>query len=136
MYELKIPAIADRVDEVTDRLDEILEEHGCPMKAQVALDIAVEEIFVNIAHYSYPDGVGDVRVLIELTADDSAVSIRFIDQGVPYDPLRKKDPDITLGLEERPIGGLGIFMVKQSMDDVTHEYKDGSNILTIRKDLK
>ena len=135
MYELTIEAVADRVDEVTGSLDEILEEHGCPMKTQVALDIAVEEIFVNIAHYSYPGRVGEARILVELPADDSSVSIRFIDQGLPYDPLKKQDPDITLGLEERPVGGLGIFMVKQSMDDVTYEYKDGRNILTIRKDL-
>ena len=135
MYELKIEAVADRCNEVTDFLDALLEEHDVPMKTQMQLDIAVEEIFVNIAHYGYPGQTGYARVVVDFPDNGACVSICFIDQGMPYDPLQKEDPDITLSAEERPIGGLGIFMVKKSVDDVHYEYRDGSNILTIRKDL-
>ena len=136
MYELKIEAVPDRVDEVTDFLDEIMQQLDVPVKIQVQLDIAAEEIFVNIASYGYPDRIGNARIVVNFPEDHSYISVCFIDRGLYYDPLNKQDPDITTGLEERQVGGLGIFMVKQSMDDMTYEYKDGCNMLTIRKNLK
>ena len=135
MYELTIEAVAERVDEVIEFLDEIMQRHKVPMKTQVQLDIAVEEIFVNIARYGYPDKIGDANIVVDLPEGDRCISVCFIDHAQPYDPLQKPDPDISTGLEERPIGGLGIFMVKKSMDDMTYAYKDGCNILTIRKKL-
>ena len=133
MYELKIDAKVANLDEVIAFLDKIMEEHEIPMKASMQLDIAVEEIFVNIAHYGYPEGEGTAKITVELPEDSSSIVIRFIDQGTPYDPLKKPDPDITLTAEDRPIGGLGIFMVKKSMDNMEYEYKDGCNVLTITK---
>ena len=103
------------------------------MKVQIQINIAVEEIFVNIAHYAYNPEVGPATIRVEILEDPLAVSLTFIDQGTPYDPLAKEDPDVTLAADERTIGGLGIFMVKKSMDDVKYEYKEGSNILTIVK---
>ena len=97
------------------------------------IDVAVEEIFVNIANYAYPSGEGEAVISIEADKDAKSVSILFEDQGTPYDPLKNEDPDITLSADERPIGGLGIFMVKKSMDEVSYEYKDGKNRLTISK---
>ena len=100
------------------------------------LDIAVEEIFVNIAHYAYAPDEGEVVIELErLPLEPNIISIKFTDWGVPYDPLAKPDPDITLGAEERQIGGLGIFIVKNTMDDMKYEYKDRHNILTIRKNF-
>ena len=133
MRELDIEAKTENLDQVLAFVDEELEKYECGMKTQMQIDIAVEEIFVNIAHYAYNPAVGKATIRIEVT--EGIVSLTFIDNGVPYDPLAKEDPDITLSAEERQIGGLGIFMVKKSMDDVKYEYKDGSNILTFSKDL-
>ena len=131
--ELKVKADISELDKVLSFADSILESMDCNMKAQMQIDVAIEEIFVNIAHYAYPSGDGDAVIQIEADEANSAVSITFIDQGTPYDPLKNEDPDITLSAEDRPIGGLGIFMVKKSMDDVSYEYKDNQNRLTIKK---
>ncbi len=135
MKELEIEALTENLPQVLAFVDEQLEASDCPMKIQIQIDIAVEEIFVNIAHYAYAPETGKAMVRIETLADPPSVDITFIDNGVPYDPLAKADPDITLSAEERQIGGLGIFMVKKSMDDVKYEYLDGHNILTLKKGL-
>ncbi len=135
MKELEIEALSENLPQVLAFVDEQLEAADCPMKIQIQIDIAVEEIFVNIAHYAYAPETGKAMVRIETLGDPPSVDITFIDNGVPYDPLAKADPDITLSAEERQIGGLGIFMVKKSMDDVKYEYLDGHNILTLKKGL-
>ena len=135
MKELNITATVENIEVVTDFVNEQLEALDCPMKAQMQIDIAIDELFGNIAHYAYNPEVGDATVRVEVTEDPLAVIITFIDKGVPYDPLAKADPNITLSAEERAIGGLGIFMVKKTMDDITYEYKDGQNILKIKKNL-
>ena len=135
MNELTITATVENIEAVTDFVNEQLEAIDCPMKAQMQIDIAIDELFGNIAHYAYNPEVGEATVRVEVIEDPLAVVITFIDKGVPYDPLAKEDPDITLTAEERGIGGLGIFMVKKSMDDVAYEYKDGQNILKIRKNI-
>ena len=109
---------------------------GCSMLTQTAIDVAVEELFINIASYSYDSGIGTAVVQVSVLDDPLSVEITFIDNGMQYDPLAKEDPDITLPANKRKKGGLGIFMVKKTMDDVTYEYKDGKNILTIRKVLE
>ena len=135
MKELTVAAVVQNLDTVTDFVNEQLEACDCPMKAQMQIDIAIDELFSNIAHYAYSPEVGDATVRVEVTEEPLAVVITFIDRGVPYDPLAKADPDTTLSAEERQIGGLGIYMVKKSMDDITYEYKDGQNILSIKKNL-
>jgi anti-sigma regulatory factor (Ser/Thr protein kinase) len=133
MKELIVEAKTDNLDEVTAFLDEQLESMGCSMKTQMQLDIAVEEIFVNIASYAYDSGTGEAVVRISHETAPERVVITFIDEGVPYDPLKKDDPDVTLSAEERQIGGLGIFMVKKSMDDMKYQWLDGKNVLTLTK---
>lgn len=135
MKELTINATLENIQTVTDFVDGQLEELGCSMKAQMQIDIAIDELFGNIVHYAYNSEVGPVTVRVEVTEDPLAVSITFIDNGVPYDPLAKTDPDVTLSAEEREIGGLGIFMVKKSMDEISYEYRSGQNILTIKKNM-
>ena len=90
---------------------------------------------MNIVHYAYNPQVGKATIRCEVTDNPMQVIIQFLDSGIPFDPLAKEDADITLSAEERNIGGLGIFMVKQSMDEVNYEYMDGKNVLTIRKVL-
>ena len=136
MKELNIAATVENIETVTDFVNEQLEAYDCPMKAQMQIDIAIDELFGNIAHYAYNPEIGKATVRVEVIEDPLAVTITFIDNGVPYDPLAKADPDTTLSAEEREIGGLGIYMVKKSMDDITYEYKDGQNILAIKKNLQ
>ena len=135
MKELTIEAKIDNLSKVQEFVEEQLAEYECPMKALIQLNVAVEELFVNIASYAYNPETGPATIMVETQEDPLSVCITFVDNGVPYDPLAKEDPDITLTAEERKIGGLGIFMVKQSMDDVTYRYENGKNILSIRKNL-
>jgi anti-sigma regulatory factor (Ser/Thr protein kinase) len=135
MREQTFPATTEALNDAMAFVDETLEEAGCSMKVQMQIDIAVEEIFVNIAHYAYTPGTGDAVLRVELQENPRAVSITFEDRGVPYDPLAKEDPDVTLDAEERQIGGLGIYMVKKSMDEVKYRHEDGKNILTLVKCL-
>ena len=135
MKELTIAATVENIETVTNFVNEQLEALDCPIKAQMQIDIAIDELFGNIAHYAYNPEIGKATVRVEVIEDPLAVTITFIDNGVPYDPLAKADPDTTLSTEERDIGGLGIYMVKKSMDDITYEYKDGQNILKIKKKL-
>ena len=136
MKELTIAATVENIEVVTDFVNQQLELLDCPMKAQMQIDIAIDELFGNIAHYAYNPEIGKATVRVEVIEDPLAVTITFIDNGVPYDPLAKADPDTTLSAEEREIGGLGIYMVKKSMDEITYEYKDGQNILAIKKNLQ
>jgi anti-sigma regulatory factor (Ser/Thr protein kinase) len=133
--EIVIDAVKENLPAVLEFIDSQLEEIDCPIKVQMQMDIAVEEIYINIANYAYSPGIGKATIKVGISDDNKGVSITFIDNGVPYNPLEKDDPDITLSAEERAIGGLGIFMVKKSMDDMIYEYKEGQNILTIIKNL-
>lgn len=130
-----IPAKTECLDEVLAFVEEQLEEYECPMKIRIQISVAVEEIFVNIAHYAYEKGEGDASIQVEAEGEPLQVTITFSDGGIPYNPLSRAEPDITLSAEERGIGGLGIYLVKKSMDDVVYEYRDGKNVLTIKKVL-
>jgi len=133
--ELTLAATVENIPVVTDFVNEQLEALNCPIKAQTQIDIAIDELFGNIAHYAYPSAAGEATVRLEVPADSHAVQITFIDKGVPFDPLKNEDPNTGLPAEERELGGLGIFMVKKSMDKVSYAYRDGKNMLTIQKAL-
>ena len=135
MKDITVDATLDNLEVVQNFVSEELETQGCSMKVMMQIEIAVEEIYVNIVHYAYNPEIGKATIRCEVTDDPMQVIIQFLDSGVPFDPLAKKDADITLSAEEREIGGLGIFMVKQSMDEVSYEYTEGKNVLTIRKVL-
>ncbi len=135
MKELVIAADRNNLLKVQSFIDEQLEDAGCPMLTQIAIDVAVEEIFVNISSYAYDQEIGGAVVQVEMLDEPLSVKITFIDNGKQYDPLAKPDPDITLSAKQRKKGGLGIYMVKNSMDDMRYEYRDGKNILTIKKNL-
>lgn len=135
MKEITLTATLENIEAVTKFVDEQLEELGCPMKAQMQIDIAIDELFSNIARYAYAPNVGEATVRVETSDEPLAVIITFIDKGIPYNPLEKEDPDTTLSADDRQIGGLGIYMVKKSMDDIRYEYKTGQNIVSIVKRL-
>ena len=136
MKELTLPATLENIAVVTAFIDEQLEALDCAMKAQIQIDVAIDELFGNIAHYAYGSETGDATVRFDFDEATRVASIAFIDRGVPFDPLAKADPDVTLSAEEREIGGLGIFMVKKSMDKVEYRFENGSNILTIFKHIR
>ncbi len=131
MKKRTIDAKVDNLQQVLEFIDAELESVDCPMKAQMQIDIAVEEIFVNIAKYAYAPGEG--HAVIGVLAEPGRAEITFADSGMPYDPLAREDPDVTLSAEEREIGGLGIFMVKQTMDEMRYKYEEGQNLLTLVK---
>ena len=135
MKEMNIEATIDNIPTVSAWVDEQLEALDCPMKAQMQIDIAIDELFSNIARYAYNPETGPATVRVEVAENPMAVVITFIDKGIPYDPLKQEDPNTHLPAEEREIGGLGIFMVKKTMDDINYKYKDGQNILTIKKNI-
>lgn len=132
--EITVAAAVENLEAVTAFVDRCMEELGCSMRSQMQIDVAVDELFSNIAYYAYPPGSGTVTLRVEAAEPDD-VMLTFIDSGVPYDPLSRPDPDTTLSAEERKIGGLGIYMVKKSMDEVTYAYEDGKNVLRIKKKL-
>ncbi len=121
MKEMIVDATIESIPKVTAFVDEQLEQIACPMKTQMQVDMTIDELFSNIAYYAYNPEIGSATVRVEVTEDPLAVVITFIDKGVPYDPLAKEDPDVTLPIEERGNGGLGIYLVKKTMDDVSYE---------------
>lgn len=135
MKELTVEAKVENIDAVTDFVNAALEEYSCSMKAQTQIDIAIDELFGNIARYAYHPEVGEATVQVEMEENTPVVTVTFRDQGTPYNPLESPDPDVTLSAEEREIGGLGVYLVKKSMDEVVYEYQDGQNILRVRKKI-
>lgn len=131
MREITRNADMESIAEITAFVEAFLEQHGCTGKVQMQIDIAIDEICSNIARYAYPAGGGTMTVGIEW--QKGAVCLTFTDSGIPYNPLEREDPDIHLSAEERGTGGLGIYMVKKSMDEVLYAYRDGRNCLTIKK---
>ena len=135
MTNKTFPAKTESLNDVLGFVEETLEGFECPMKIQTAVCVAIEEVFVNVAHYAYPDSTGDMTLHIGFDESSRTITFRMTDRGVPFDPLKKPDPDITLSAEEREIGGLGIFIAKKTMDSLSYAYENGENILTMMKKL-
>lgn len=133
MVKKVFPATDDSLADAIAFVEEQLEALDCPMKLVMQITVCVEEMFVNVAHYAYGAGTGDCEMILD--DEDGMFSITMIDSGMLFDPLAKDDPDITLSAEERNIGGLGIYMVKKSMNEVSYERKDGKNIFVMKKKL-
>ena len=135
MKELKLEAKTENLQDVLDFIDGALESVDCPMKIQMQIDVAVEEMYVNVAHYAYAPETGEVTITIDVESIPGKAVITLTDRGVPFDPTAKEDPDVTLSAAERQIGGLGIYMVKKSMDSLEYAYENDSNIVTLTKTL-
>ena len=135
MLEITVKAIREKLDEITESVNNALMEHGCSMRDVLRLDVVIDEIFANIAGYAYAPGTGDVTIRLSFENDPPKVTLTFIDSGKPFDPLKRDDPDTKLDAAHRQIGGLGIFVVKKTMDEVGYRYADGQNILTVAKYL-
>jgi anti-sigma regulatory factor (Ser/Thr protein kinase) len=134
MKEMFITADTENLDKVIAFVDEQLRAISCADKIRMKLELATEEIFVNIANYAYDD-VGEAYIGIESTDDKKCVKIIFKDSGIQYNPLLKSEPDVSLPAEKRGIGGLGILLVKSIADELSYEYVDGNNVLTVIKKI-
>lgn len=136
MDQMTVSAMVNNVKAVTRFVNERLDGLGCSERIRIQVDVAIDEIFSNIVRYAYNPKTGPATVCVEVEENPLSVVITFIDHGAPFDPLAEERPETTrLPKNERPIGGLGLFMVKRTMDDVTYEYRDGQNILAIRKKI-
>ena len=133
MAEITVAADLDSLNDVLAIVDGEMERAGCSMKLMTQVDMAVEEIFVNIARYAYHPEAGEASVRCEAGGDPFQIVVGFADRGRPFNPLDREDPDVTLDAEARQLGGLGILMAKKLMDEIQYEYRDGKNILTLRK---
>ena len=133
--ELTMDAVIENVTSLTETVDGMLESMDCPMRVQAQIDIAIDEVFSNIANYAYAPDVGTAVVRIETCREPASITLVFRDWGIKYNPLAKKDPDVTLGLEERQIGGLGIFIVKKSMNKMYYRRRGRQNVLTLVKEF-
>lgn len=136
MCEITVAAVPENLDTVLDFINRHLELAGCSLKIITQLNLAVEEIFVNIARYAYTPQTGDACIQYHMILQPRQIQITFTDSGYPYNPLKKKDPDITQNAETREIGGLGIFMAKKLSDDITYNFINGRNILTLKKNIE
>lgn len=120
---------------VNEMVEKFLDDLGISMKVQMKMNVVIDEILSNIAQYSFGEATGMATVTYEYDDEAKCLSLTFIDDGIEYNPLNSEEPDITLSAEERDVGGLGLFMVKKFMDQLTYEYKDGCNHFTLKKSV-
>lgn len=135
MQGFTVNAVVENIPAITDFVNHQLETYRCPLKTQYEIDIAIDEIVSNVARYAYNGEKGDITVQLEWKQSPLTIVITFVDDGIAYDPLRQKAPDITLSAQERSVGGLGIFMVKNMMDEVRYERREDQNILSLYKKI-
>lgn len=136
MNKLTVPAKIENLQKVMNFLGDQLDSVDYIMKARLQLELSIEEVYVNIVNYAYGSEEGKVIICCNVDESPLKVTMQFIDYGKPYNPLENEDPDISLNAEEKEIGGLGIFLIKKNVDDISYKYCDGKNILTIQKKLK
>jgi len=130
--ELRVEAKIENLPAVNDFVTGTLTA-ACPLRARTHIELVTEEIFVNIASYAYPESEGYAVIRRSGGEGPEGLTLTFMDSGIPYNPLERENPDLTLPADDRPTGGLGVFLVKAFVDDIQYEYKDGRNILTVRK---
>ncbi len=130
---LNIEAKVENLPEVLSFLVDNIKELNCSVKELAQIQIVEEEFFVNIASYAYPEGTGQVEIGVLPLAQENAVVLTFTDSGIPFDPLKWEGQDLTASASERKRGGLGILFSRKKVDSINYEYRDGKNVLTMKK---
>lgn len=134
--ELTVDATLESIALVTDFVNSELDAKDCSPKARVQIDIAIDELISNIVSYAFPSGNGSFTVRVAFEKSSPTAVLTFLDRGQPFDPLSVSEPDVTSAAEDRPVGGLGVFLIRRLMNDASYEYRDGQNILRLRKDMR
>jgi anti-sigma regulatory factor (Ser/Thr protein kinase) len=129
--EITLPAALDNLDRLLEWIETVLADYSCPARTSRQIAMATEEIFVNIANYAYPGKTGDAT--LRTGRAGKSIVVQFEDGGIPFDPLAWPNPQTKASIEERTIGGLGIFLVKKTMDRVSYARVEGKNQLTFYK---
>ena len=136
MTEITVRAAPEQIDAVMDFVNRQLDVLSCPEETRVDLDVAVDELLSNIIRYAYGSETGTVTVRVETQLEPKALILTFLDQGAPFDPLAEERPDTTsLPARERPMGGLGLYLVRSLVDEITYARRDGQNVLTVHKEI-
>ena len=135
MDPITVPAYKENLADVLEFIRQKVEAYPHQESSLLQLELSLEEAYVNIASYAYPEEPGDVIVGLKIDENPLVVTVELVDTGIRFDPLEKDDPDISIGIDERKPGGLGILLLKQNADQVHYQYLEGKNILTIRKRL-
>ena len=135
MAQIELESKLESLDTLNDFVHQIIQNSPCTEQQQIQIDLVVEELFVNIVNYAYPDSMGMVQVECKLSGDAGQVIIQFKDQGIEFNPLAAKEIDVHDRFERRPVGGLGIYLAKKYTNSIEYERADGSNVLTIMKNL-
>ena len=135
IHTITLAAVPGNFAAAQEQVRSFLDSVPCSMRTLFELDMVVEEVFINVANYAYPDNAGMVSLDLSLDREQNFLYLTFRDSGIPYDPLRKQSPDVTAPAEKRPIGGLGIFLVQKYSDSLSYVYADGENRFTIGKKL-
>lgn len=132
---ITLPNDVQEVPQLAAFVEEVCESYGVDMMTTMQMNLALEEAVVNVMSYAYPEGT---KGYVDISALSESDCLTFVisDSGKPFDPTTKGEVDTTLSAEERSIGGLGIHLVKQLMDSIQYEYKDGHNVLTLKKRIK
>lgn len=136
MRELTTEAVTENLQSVMDFVNDSLSDKGCSAKTLYQMELVLEEIFINIASYAYEGDERPVVLSIDFEEEPLAAIVTFKDKGAPYNPLSRDDPNLALKLENREIGGLGIFLVKKNVDAIWYEHVNGENVLSFRKILR
>ena len=135
MAQIELESKLESLDTLNDFVHQIIQNSPCTEQQQIQIDLVVEELFVNIVNYAYPESMDKVQVECKLSGDAGQVIIQFKDQGIEFNPLAKKEIDVHDRFERRPVGGLGIYLAKKYTNSIEYERTDGSNVLTIMKNL-
>ena len=134
--KMVVEAKVENLASVNEFVEEILQPLNCSMKIQMQLELAVEEIFVNIANYAYGENTGKAFITGRILENPLRLELVFMDEGTPYNPLERKDPDLEQKMEDRAIGGLGIYLVKKNVEEIAYSYQEGKNVLTLCKHIQ
>ena len=134
VQKITLPAVVDSIEKVTEFVNDRLQKSNIPQKIQTQIDVVIDELMSNVTKFAYRDGKnGDISVEMEVNEEEIAMTFR--DSGVPFNPLEQADPDVNAPLEQRKIGGLGLFLVRKTMDKLNYVYENGQNVLTVIKKL-
>lgn len=132
MEEIILKSNSENLSSLLLKIEEFLEDKGISTKSILQLELTIEELFINICNYAY-ETEGEIKIQYELLENPLMMIMNFIDEGIEFNPLDEEAPDLTLSADEREIGGLGLTIVRNNVDNIDYKYENNQNILTVEK---